>query len=238
MLGYIHQVRSYKRSISVTTLFSPTRTFNSSGCENLNMSYTPMSEAPIHWTYKEGDQTIDLGYNNLVIVRSDIQRIFRELKLKKVSRKLFTQEMGKEMSDNWQVPLEEVYDKYFDPSGKGFFTEKDIEQLPIENIKGIARSMETPAGPLSAAEKIDWEKILQEKLALEKQEEEFRKKKRADRQDDDDDDDDDDEMEEEFRKGTQRDNGDNDDDEFGMDDDDRDEPQDEDQRKQHQHQEL
>lgn len=195
------------------------------------MSYTPMSEAPIHWTYKEGDQTIDLGYHNLVIVRSDIQRIFDEAKLKKVTRKIFLNNMARELSDNWQKPLTEVYEKYFDPSGKGYFTKEDVEKLSIESLKGIARAMEVPAGPLEAAEKIEWEKILQEKLAKEREEEEIQK-----RMQENDPDDEDDEFDEEFRNGRQE-NDEDDNDEFGMDDDEQDELQD--QRKQkHQHQEL
>ncbi|RDD46653.1 Lysine-specific demethylase 8 [Trichoplax sp. H2] len=228
--GYIHQVKSYKRSISVTTLFSPTKTFNSSGCENLTLKYTPMSEAPIHWTYKEGDHTIDLGYRNLVIVRKDILKLFGLVAKgkAKITKEMFMKYGARELCEDWQRPPLEVFEKYFDPDGNGYFTQEDIEQLPIASLKEIVRAIENPAGPLKAAERIDWNQVLADRQALEKMEEEELRRRQERGEDEDEEDEDDDRREE------------SDDDSEGEDDNDgqRDLQNEYDRKQQHKHEEL
>ena len=223
-LGYIHQVRSYNRTISVTTLFSPTSFFNSSGCEDLDMGYLPMSEAPIHWTYKEGDRTIDLGYKNLQVIRNNLLEPFNDSPNRRVHLKNFIR-FSTGLSDSWQIDEREVFQKYLDINGKGYYTKEDIMNLPIENLKAIARAMEDPAGPLEAAPKIEWEKLLKESLA---RDEEERRQMMMDSNENERENEDDDEL---F-------NDDNDDNDEELFEDDDDEDNAKQEKKKHSHEEL
>ena len=58
---YLHQVRSYGRSISSTVLFFPYDEFNETGCENETFGYTDLSQVELVWTYKGGDA---VGYKS------------------------------------------------------------------------------------------------------------------------------------------------------------------------------
>ncbi|EDV29594.1 uncharacterized protein TRIADDRAFT_52143 [Trichoplax adhaerens] len=209
--GYIHQVRSYNRTISVTTLFSPTSFFNSSGCDDLDIKHLPpMSEAPIHWTYKEGDRTIDLGYKNLMVVRNNLLDPFRENEKRRITFKEFSKVLYKELSDSWQMEADELFRKFIDPEGKGYYTKEDVLNMPIENLKGVARNMEDPAGPLEPAPKIEWEKILEERLAEEEREKQAHMEEMEGRDGADDDEEEiDDEMEDDNDEPMFEDEGDN-----------------------------
>jgi len=64
---YIHQVRSYGRSIAVTTLFTADLhdNFSSEDCTPEVMTqYHKMSDIDFRWTYRKGDETIDMGFMN------------------------------------------------------------------------------------------------------------------------------------------------------------------------------
>ena len=66
-LVYIHQVRSYGRSIAVTTLFTADLhdNFSSEDCTPEVMTqYHKMSDIDFRWTYRKGDETIDMGFMN------------------------------------------------------------------------------------------------------------------------------------------------------------------------------
>lgn len=133
------------------------------------MGYLPMSEAPIHWTYKEGDRTIDLGYKNIEVIRKNLIEPFLAKPNRRVYLKNFLR-FSTGLSDSWQIDEREVFEKYLNVNGKGYYTKEDMVNLPIENLKAIGRAMEDPAGPLEAAPKIEWEKLLKESLAREKEE--------------------------------------------------------------------
>ena len=77
---YLHQVRSYNRTISATMLFTADtdKSFKDTGCANATFDYTPLSDMNVHWTYQKGDRTIDMGYINLEIVRKNLIEIFHE----------------------------------------------------------------------------------------------------------------------------------------------------------------
>ena len=50
--------------------------FDNSSCENETYEYRPLSEANVHWTYKKGDKTIDMGYQNVETFRQSILASF------------------------------------------------------------------------------------------------------------------------------------------------------------------
>ena len=73
-------MRSYKgnRTISATMLFTASidNSFDNSSCENETYEYRSLSEANVHWTYKKGDKTIDMGYQNVETFRQSILAAF------------------------------------------------------------------------------------------------------------------------------------------------------------------
>ena len=50
--GHMHQVRSYGRSFSYTTLWTPTQTFNETGCSDLDVASHIRSLADIDFVWK------------------------------------------------------------------------------------------------------------------------------------------------------------------------------------------
>lgn len=52
------------------------KSFEATGCDNEDFGYTPLSAIDVHWTYKGGDKTIDMGYINVEVLRKGILTIF------------------------------------------------------------------------------------------------------------------------------------------------------------------
>lgn len=52
--GYLHQVRSYGRSISLTVKFAPSTSFDDNGCKLIEEEFLPLTEASFTWTFTEG----------------------------------------------------------------------------------------------------------------------------------------------------------------------------------------
>ena len=72
-------MRSHKRTISATMLFTSdiNKSFEDTGCEDASFEYTPLSAIDVHWTYKKGDKTIDMGYINVEVLRKNLLEIVR-----------------------------------------------------------------------------------------------------------------------------------------------------------------
>lgn len=74
---HIHQVRSYTRTLAVTTLFTKgiDSEYDNTDCEAFNASQEyRMSDIDFHWTYSKGDSTIDMGYMNIEVIRHSMLR--------------------------------------------------------------------------------------------------------------------------------------------------------------------
>ena len=69
LTGYLHQVRSYGRSISETLLFTPARYFNDSDCDSADLSEKTLADIELKWTYLEGQEQIEMGYMNPELIR-------------------------------------------------------------------------------------------------------------------------------------------------------------------------
>ena len=54
-----------------------TKSFQDSGCKNTSFDYTPLSAIDVHWTYKKGDKTIDMGYMNIEVLRNNVLYLFK-----------------------------------------------------------------------------------------------------------------------------------------------------------------
>ncbi|KAL8607664.1 hypothetical protein ACOMHN_039338 [Nucella lapillus] len=56
--GYLHQVRSYGRSLSLTVLFSPIPEFSDDGCKLMEEEFLPLSDAIFTWTFVDGQRQL------------------------------------------------------------------------------------------------------------------------------------------------------------------------------------
>ena len=92
---YIHQVRSYNRSISVTMLFTenPDGTFTRRGCDEAKFEYTPLSKVRVHWTYNKGDSVIEMGYMNVEMLRMSVVHSLEQFNTDKVMSQSCTRKM-------------------------------------------------------------------------------------------------------------------------------------------------
>ena len=61
-LGYLHQVRSYGRSLSLTVLFASVPSFQDDGCALMEEEFRPLSDAVFTWTFAEG-QRVSCWFN-------------------------------------------------------------------------------------------------------------------------------------------------------------------------------
>ena len=55
------------------------KSFHDTDCEDADFDYTPLSAIDVHWTYKKGDRTIDMGYVNVETLRSNLFEILDAL---------------------------------------------------------------------------------------------------------------------------------------------------------------
>ncbi|EDO30444.1 predicted protein, partial [Nematostella vectensis] len=139
--GYIHQVRSYGRSISATMLFTASvdNTFEADGCENETFEYKPLSEMRVHWTYKKGDKVVPMGYQNVENFRHNIIRQMGEVGVTQLTADLFQRFIDEtfELEEDDERKLKrdpvKLFAKYLDKEKKGFVTVEDIKNVPFDN---------------------------------------------------------------------------------------------------------
>lgn len=150
---YLHQVRSYSRTISATMLFTSSveKTFVDEGCEKEHFQYTPLSDIDVHWTYNKGDKTIDMGYINVEVLRSNLLTILHSVDsdfptARHLAEYYFM--VSVEESDLAPGEIESLFSTIFDVDARAKITEDDIKRLPREKLKILARRLDDPHGPV------------------------------------------------------------------------------------------
>lgn len=160
---YIHQVRSYNRTISATILFTSGplvgAPFEPKGCNREVFEYTPLSDLTVHWTYNKGDRHIEMGYMNIEVLRYSILATMQEKNEELLTKESFTElwEQYEEKAhehdkDGLSKDPRRIFDQYLDTEGRGFLTKHDILQISRETLKTIARLVDPPHGPESTEE--------------------------------------------------------------------------------------
>ena len=155
---YIHQVRSYNRTISATILFTSGplvgAPFEPNGCDREVFEYTPLSNLTVHWTYNKGDKIIEMGYMNVEVLRYSILATMQERNEDILTKDAFAdfwqqhEDKGSEHSkDDLSEDPRRIFDEYLDTEGKGILTKQDILNVSQENLKTIARLIDPPHGP-------------------------------------------------------------------------------------------
>ncbi|XP_022093115.1 uncharacterized protein LOC110980592 [Acanthaster planci] len=153
--GYLHQVRSYSRSISATILFASEPTFDQSDCENATFEYTDLSQVRVMWTYKKGDKVIEIGYMDTENIRNDMISLLKETDKLSAHRfgHYFMGMSGMEeeevATEDEDIPIE-AYEIFatFDTERRGYLTRKQIEEIDVERLKNFARVLDQPSGPV------------------------------------------------------------------------------------------
>eukprot|EP00794_Sanderia_malayensis_P012097 gene12097-13347_t len=152
---YIHQVRSYDRSIAVTTLFTAdlNESFQGNDCTpELMKEYHSMSEIDFRWTYKKGDPTIDMGFMNDKLVRKNMQDAIKSKdKFKNKDGRLYWKHFIRFGLDFPHMKIARnvtkakmVFDKL---SGeKGYIDMEMANSFPRDDIKQVVRLVESAHG--------------------------------------------------------------------------------------------
>ena len=156
---YLHQVRSYQRTISATMLFTSdtSKSFQDTGCNNTSFEYTPLSDIDVHWTYKKGDKTIDMGYMNIEVLRKNILYIFNLrgeefVTVKDFAHFYFIALEDVDEDEESQQEVEELFTKVFNVAKDGKVTKEQVRNLSRENLKVLARGIDSPHGPVEGEE--------------------------------------------------------------------------------------
>ena len=104
-------MRSYKRTISATILFTfdVDNSFRDTGCGNATFAYTPLSEIDVHWTYRKGDETIDMGYFNVELVREELLDLVKSTKADFFALKDFAHFYLREIKDQEDKEVGQAY---------------------------------------------------------------------------------------------------------------------------------
>ncbi|XP_065174902.1 bifunctional peptidase and (3S)-lysyl hydroxylase Jmjd7-like [Sycon ciliatum] len=145
--GYLHQVRSYTRSISETLLFTPTRWFNDSNCNTTDVdSYMSLADVELKWTYLKGQKHIEMGYMNPELIR---ESLFRQLTHNAaISRELFmeiiTDDLRSEANEFATDAMSAKLWLEIKSPDRDYLTYEDVENAPLEALKNIARAIDPP----------------------------------------------------------------------------------------------
>lgn len=140
--GHLHQVRSYGRSLSVTTLWTPRKTFNDTGCAELNMTApVSLNELSFMWKLnKEGERVINTtSYTeDPEILRHHLFSLLRDES--KLPRERFYPYFEKARNDVSRQKEQTPHAAFrqLDLKKKNYLTAKDIKKLPQKLLERVA----------------------------------------------------------------------------------------------------
>ncbi|XP_050404429.1 uncharacterized protein LOC126820477 [Patella vulgata] len=142
--GYLHQVRSYGRSISVTILITPTPEFDDAGCKKKQFTkIKTLSDAAFMWTFEEGKRVLtnwkinaeSLRYILLAQIRSEDIMPLEQFTM------FYTEAMV--VSEEDVLPAATVFAMLFDV-GKREATRREITELSTEKLNRVAAVFNKP----------------------------------------------------------------------------------------------
>ncbi|XP_070548083.1 bifunctional peptidase and (3S)-lysyl hydroxylase Jmjd7-like isoform X1 [Ptychodera flava] len=143
--GYLHQVRSYGRSLAATFLFTVDGQFNDTGCADESFEQTSLADVDVIWTYKKGDKTIDMGYMNVEQLRRNFLELIEDDLLIKDKFEAFYYTMQDKDTEELP-PIDEAW-TLIEYTQKGFLTQRDVINMDRELLKDFARFIDPPHGP-------------------------------------------------------------------------------------------
>lgn len=150
---YIHQVRGYGRTLAVTTLFTADvkNEFNGDDCtDEIMTKYHSMADIKFQWTYKKGDQTIDMGYMNVYLVKKSLREGLKDdafTKNGKFTKKQFVVYAGvfSPYGRN-KTKIANIWTEVFKFKDDTLLDEALMDTLNLEQWKIFCRAVEAPHG--------------------------------------------------------------------------------------------
>jgi len=139
--GHLHQVRSYGRSLSVSTLWTPRKSFNDTGCAELNVT-EPITLKDLQFVWKlneEGERVINTTdfLTNPEVLRHHLLSLLRDDG--KLPRERFFPYFEKVQNDvsrrKEQTPHAAF--RQLDLKKKNYLTAKDIRKLPEKLLERV-----------------------------------------------------------------------------------------------------
>jgi len=140
--GHLHQVRSYGRSLSVTVLWTPRKSFNDTGCENLNITESvSLKDLNFVWKLnKEGQRVINTtNYNtDPEVLRHHLYSLLRDDS--KLPRERFFPYFEKARNDVSREKEQTPHAAFrqLDLKKKNYLSAKDIRKLPEKLLERVA----------------------------------------------------------------------------------------------------
>jgi len=140
--GHLHQVRSFGRSLSVSTLWTPTKSFNDSECVDLDMdSHVSMEDMQFVWKLnKEGERVINTTtlVEDSEVLRHHLFSLLRDDS--KLPRERFYPyfELARNEVSKSKKQTPYAAFRQLDLKKKNYLTAKDIRKLPEKLLERVA----------------------------------------------------------------------------------------------------
>ncbi|CAK8691779.1 unnamed protein product [Clavelina lepadiformis] len=157
--GHLHQVRSYGRSLSIATLWTPTREFNDSDCAVANSTEQMfMDEANYVWKLYDGERLINTdNYDKAEVLRHHLMSLLRDdPRLTRERFFLYFEKARNEVSRQKKQTPHAAF-RQLDLKKKNFLTERDIKKLSGKLLERVTSLYIRPSMK-------DDEKILRDEL--------------------------------------------------------------------------
>ncbi|XP_078489480.1 uncharacterized protein LOC100176870 [Ciona intestinalis] len=148
---YLHQVRSYNRSVSATYLFYPRDFFDDSDCSDVDLdSYLSLDDVYVYWVYEKGQETVDMGYGNPVNTRGTFEDVITLLNIQHLNLHSFFYMMFFANSDEAVLENTAQMAEFYhtiDTNKDGRLSRDEMFGVNIEQWKDLCRKSDTPHGP-------------------------------------------------------------------------------------------
>jgi lysine-specific demethylase 8 len=124
--------------------------FDPKGCDEVDLnSVVTLDKVHVHWTYKKGDDVIEMGYMNVEMLRQTLLTGLKKYKTDKVTFDIFEKFWNLSMDEDDEGPGPRVaFDRLVKSvHEKDHLTKEDLLMLPRDALKDLARVMDPPHGP-------------------------------------------------------------------------------------------
>ncbi|KAH9500715.1 hypothetical protein Btru_076336 [Bulinus truncatus] len=138
--GYIHHVRSYGRSISLTIEFAPLNKFDDTGCTLIEEEFVPLSKAQFLLSFEKGE----LGLTQSKWDPESVKKLLFLLMglADAVTVDKFTYFFQEVFGQNEGLPIaRRLFDLLVSGEGESQLTVKDIQSVSVEALEQFAQIM-------------------------------------------------------------------------------------------------
>lgn len=141
--GYLHQVRSYGRSISSTNHFSPSPEITFEDCERTQLDEPmPLNEAGFLWTYKDGKLMLSNSRLSAPSMKHHLLMVMRNHEA--LTFDLFDAFYKEVMEEAKDFPDSKVAWQLIAPENKTSLTRSEVKELEDEALQKLANVFNIP----------------------------------------------------------------------------------------------